>query len=89
MELGNIADTKRFNEGEDTLMNSVKFKIGDKVIEEQASGLGSKGIGTIISISKKRGDITVDFGNYIKKYNSDGWEKGKSYDHDLCYIQLR
>lgn len=69
-------------------MSGVKFKIGDKVIEEQASGLGSKRIGIVISISKKRGDITVDFGNYTKKYNSDGWEKGKSYDHDPCYIRL-
>ena len=70
-------------------MSDVKFKIGDKVIEERASGLGSKTIGTIINISKKRGDITVDFGNYTKKYNSDGWQKGKSYDHDPWYIQLR
>ena len=69
-------------------MSSVKFKIGDKVIEEQASDLGSKRIGTIINKKKKRRDITVDFGNYTKKYNSDGWEKGKSYDHDPCYIQL-
>lgn len=69
-------------------MSSVKFKIGDKVIEEQASGLGSKRMGTIINISKKRGDITVDFGNYTKKYNSDGWQKGRSYDHDPCYIRL-
>ena len=68
-------------------MNSVKFKIGDKVIEEQASGLGSKSVGIIINISEKRGDITVDFGNYTKKYNSNGWQKGRSYDYDPCYIR--
>lgn len=45
------------------------FKVGDKVYELNR-------IGTVIKISPKRMDITVDFGRNIEVYNKFGLLKG-------------
>ena len=53
----------------------MSFNIGDKVIRNYKNGM-SISIGTVVNITKKRGDVVVDYGNYKETYRSDGWQKG-------------
>ena len=64
----------------------MEFKIGDKVIRNYGSGYPTS-IGTVVNITKKRGDVTVDYGNYKETYTSDGWQRGSDVWHNSC-IQL-
>lgn len=67
-------------------MNNEEFKIGDKVIRNYRSGYPTS-IGTVVNITKKRGDVVVDYGNYKEKYASDGWQRGGDiWSHS--YIRL-
>ena len=50
------------------------FNIGDKVIRNYKNSLTTS-IGTVINITKKRGDVVVDYGNYKETYRSDGWQR--------------
>ena len=43
-----------------------EFNVGDKVADGYE-------IGTIVKITPKRRDITVDFGNYKREYDKTGW----------------
>ena len=62
----------------------MEFKIGDKVIRNYGSGYPTS-IGTVVNITKKRGDVAVDYGNYKETYTSDGWQRGS---WSRSYIQL-
>jgi len=53
-----------------------KFNIGDKVIRNYNNSLPTS-IGTVVNITKKRGDVVVDYGNYKETYRPDGWQRGK------------
>ena len=53
----------------------MSFKIGDKVIRNYKNALPTS-IGTVINITKKRGDVVVDYENYKETYRSDGWQRG-------------
>ena len=53
----------------------MSFKIGDKVIRNYNSSMPTS-IGTVVNITKKRGDVVVDYGNYKETYRSDGWQRG-------------
>lgn len=53
----------------------MNFKIGDQVIRNYRDALPAS-IGTVVNITKKRGDVVVDYGNYKETYRSDGWQKG-------------
>lgn len=50
----------------------LKFNVGDKVADGYE-------IGTIVKITPKRRDITVDFGNYKREYDKTGWRRGESW----------
>ena len=52
----------------------MSFKIGDKVIRNYKNSLPTS-IGTVVNITKKRGDVIVDYGNYKETYRSDGGGK--------------
>ena len=56
------------------------FSVGDKVVKKQNIG-NACATGVIKRISPKRGDITVDFGNYTETFNS----MGRSKNHDIWY----
>ena len=53
----------------------MSFKIGDKVIRNYKNSLPTS-IGTVVNITRKRGDVVVDYGNYKETYRSDGWQRG-------------
>lgn len=53
----------------------MSFNIGDKVIRNYRTSL-STSIGTVVNITKKRGDVVVDYGNYKETYRSNGWQRG-------------
>lgn len=53
----------------------MNFNIGDKVIRNYGNSL-STSIGTVVNITKKRGDVVVDYGNYKETYRYDGWQRG-------------
>lgn len=53
----------------------MSFNIGDKVIRDYKNGMYAS-IGTVVNITKKRGDVVVDYGHYKETYRSDGWERG-------------
>lgn len=53
------------------------FKVGDKVIRDCRNGMTAL-IGTVVNITKKRGDVVVDYGRYKEAYRSDGTEIGVS-----------
>jgi len=53
----------------------MEFKIGDKVIRNYRSGYLTS-IGTVVNITKKRGDVVIDYGNYKETYTSNGWQRG-------------
>lgn len=46
------------------------FELGERVVLYP-----SEIIGVITKISPKRGDITVDFGNFKQIFRKDGWDK--------------
>lgn len=50
------------------------FNIGDKVIRDYKNGMYAS-IGTVVNITKKRGDVVVDYGHYKETYRSDGTER--------------
>lgn len=52
-----------------------KFNIGDKVIRNYNNSLPTS-IGTVVNITKKRGDVVVDYGKYKETYRPDGWQRG-------------
>ena len=54
----------------------MSFNIGDKVIRNYRNSL-SPSIGTVVNITKKRGDVVVDYGNSKETYRSDGWQRGR------------
>lgn len=56
-------------------MSDNEFKVGDKVIRNYRNSLPAS-IGTVVNITKKRGDVVVDYGNYRETYRSDGWQRG-------------
>lgn len=56
----------------------MSFNIGDKVIRNYDTALPTS-IGTVVNITKKRGDVVVDYGNYKETYYPDGWQKGGYY----------
>lgn len=62
-------------------------KVGDEVISIPISGFGTKRIGTVVHITNKRKDITVDFGNYQEKYDSYGYQKNDDVWHKH-YLEL-
>lgn len=52
------------------------FKVGDRVSLNRTVYFG-----TVVSVSPKRRDVTVDFGHFKAVYDSDGWRKGqRSWD---------
>lgn len=61
------------------------FNVGDKVVGNY--GVGGRRIGTVVNITKKRGDIVVDFGNYKETYSSSGFQKGGDV-WSRVYIEL-
>ena len=58
-----------------------KFKVGDKVILNNA-----RKIGTVIKITDKRKDVIVDFGNYKETFRYDGMSKGDIWYRDRIRI---
>ena len=52
------------------------FEIGDKVYKTGYASIYE--IGTVVKISPKRHDVTVDFGKYKDIFTSSGWLKGQS-----------
>lgn len=63
-----------------------EFKVGDRVVTLCRGAYGS--IGTVISISSKRKDVRVDFGNYKRIYNEGGYLKsGDIWSRD-CIVHL-
>lgn len=65
---------------------NLNLKIGDKVIRNYRSRYPTS-IGTVVNITKKRGDVVVDYGNYKETYTSDGWQRGGDIWSRSC-IQL-
>ena len=53
----------------------MSFNIGDKVIRNYRNSMPTS-IGTVVNITKKRGDVVVDYGNYKETYRSNGWQRG-------------
>lgn len=66
----NIGQTKEKHE-----TNVMGFNIGDKVIRDYKNGMYAP-IGTVVNITKKRGDVVVDYGHYKETYRSDGRQRG-------------
>jgi hypothetical protein len=61
------------------------FSIGDKVVCNYSRA--SRCIGTVVNVTKKRGDVVVDYGNYKETYSADGFSKGGDiWSHS--YIEL-
>ena len=58
--------------------------VGEKIIS-----VGSYGriIGTVVKITDKRKDITVDFGGYTIIYDNRGWQKSRDSWH-RDYLQV-
>lgn len=54
---------------------TTKFCVGDKVICKDS-------VGTVIKITPKRKDITVDFENYTSVFGADGWTHGDVWNMD-------
>ena len=65
--------------------NNLNLKIGDRVIRNYRNSLPTS-IGTVVNITKKRGDYVVDYGNYKETYRSDGWQRGGEWGRS--HIQL-
>ena len=53
----------------------MSFNIGDKVIRNYRNSMPTS-IGTVVNITKKRGDVVVDYGNYKETYSSYGRQRG-------------
>lgn len=59
------------------------FKVGDLVVDSRMEHVGK-----VVSVSEKRGDVTVDYDHFRQTYNSAGWKRGgdsfyKSYIEEL------
>lgn len=61
--------------------NNLNLKIGDKVINNKML------IGTITNITKKRGDIVVDYGLHKETYTTNGTKRGNTV-WSASHIQL-
>lgn len=64
----------------------MSFNIGDKVIRNYDIALPTS-IGTVVNITKKRGYVVVDYGNFKETYYPDGWQKG-GYNWAASHIIL-
>lgn len=52
------------------------FNVGDRVYKKGYADFYE--LGTVIKVSPKRYDVTVDFGTYKDIFNRHGWLKGQS-----------
>ena len=67
-------------------MEDYRFHIGDKVVENYNKKAWKNNTGTVIKITPKRKDITVDYGMYKKTYTKSGFLKNGGWD--TSYIDV-